>query len=52
MTKRRITVAFDMEQSIYEGGNRAISESGAMLRSADMRDGEIPDDMMDFLSTL
>lgn len=41
-----------MEKSIYEGVKRAISESGAMLRSADMRDGEIPDDMMDFLSNL
>ena len=47
-----IAQALDMEKSIYDGVKRAISESGAMLRSADMRDGEIPDDMMDFLSNL
>lgn len=47
-----IAQALDMEKSIYEGVKRAISESGAILRTSDVRDGEIPDDMMDFLSTL
>lgn len=47
-----IAQAMDMEKAIYEGVKRAISESGAILRTSDVRDGEIPDDMMDFLSNL